>query len=55
MTAALRAAGDDESKIVVYEDAGHGFNADYRPSYNGPDAKDAWAKMLAWFKAHGVG
>jgi carboxymethylenebutenolidase len=54
MTAALRAAGDHDSEIIVYEDAGHGFNADYRPSYNAADAKDAWAKMLAWFKAHGA-
>ncbi|HUO21993.1 MAG TPA: dienelactone hydrolase family protein [Caulobacteraceae bacterium] len=54
MTSALQAAGDRDSKIIVYEDAGHGFNADYRASYNGADAKDAWAKMLAWFKAHGV-
>jgi carboxymethylenebutenolidase len=41
-----------ESK--VYPDAQHGFNADYRPSYNAGDAKDAWARMLAWFKDHGV-
>jgi carboxymethylenebutenolidase len=54
MTAALKAAGDSQSHIVVYPDAQHGFNADYRPSYNEADAKDGWAKMLAWFKAHGV-
>jgi carboxymethylenebutenolidase len=54
MTAALAAAGDSASKIIVYPDAGHGFNADYRASYNAEAAKDAWAKMLAWFKAHGV-
>lgn len=54
MRAALKAAGDAKSNITVYPDAQHGFNADYRPSYNEADAKDAWAKMLAWFKAHGV-
>lgn len=43
-----------KSEIIVYPDAQHGFNADYRPSYNEKDAKDAWAKMLAWFKANGV-
>ena len=53
MKAAL-AKGKSGSQINVYPDAGHGFNADYRPSYNEKDAKDAWAKMLAWFKAHGV-
>ena len=50
---ACKAAGKTcESK--VYPDTGHGFNADYRPSYNAADAKDAWARMLAWFKEHGV-
>ena len=54
MRAALKAAGDTKSNIIVYPDAQHGFNGDYRPSYNEKDAKDAWAKMLAWFKDHGV-
>jgi carboxymethylenebutenolidase len=57
MTAALKSAPAvaADSKIVVYADAQHGFNADYRPSYNKADAEDGWAKMLAFFKAHGVG
>jgi carboxymethylenebutenolidase len=55
MLAALKAAGDTTSNIIVYPDAQHGFNADYRPSYNEEAAKDGWSKMLAWFKAHGVG
>jgi carboxymethylenebutenolidase len=56
MTAALKTAPAvaADSKIIVYPDAQHGFNADYRPSYNETDAKDGWAKMLAFFKAHGV-
>lgn len=54
MRAALTAAGDTESKIIVYQNSPHGFNADYRPSYVEADAKDGWAKMVAWFKAHGV-
>ena len=41
--------------FVVYPDAPHGFNADYRPSYRPDAAKDGWARMLAWFKDHGVG
>jgi carboxymethylenebutenolidase len=53
MQAALKAA-NKPSEIVVYPDAGHGFNADYRPSYRPVDAKDAWQKMLAWFSRHGV-
>jgi carboxymethylenebutenolidase len=51
--AACKAAGKTcESK--VYPDTPHGFNADYRPSYRAEQAKDGWAKMLAWFKDHGV-
>lgn len=54
MREALKAAGDTQSVINVYPDSPHGFNADYRPSYRETDAKDAWAKMLSWFKVHGV-
>jgi len=54
MRAKLKAAGDAKSQITVYPDAQHGFNADYRPSYNEAAAKDAWAKMLAWLKSHDV-
>jgi len=48
------AKAHSKSQIVVYPDAGHGFNADYRPSYNEAAAKDGWQHMLAWFKDHGV-
>ncbi len=41
-------------EIVIYPDAGHGFHADYRPSYREADAKDGWARMLAWFKQYGA-
>jgi carboxymethylenebutenolidase len=41
-------------EIVIYPDAPHGFNADYRPSYNKDAAEDGWKRMLAWFAAHGV-
>jgi len=43
-----------KTEIIVYPDAQHGFNADYRPSYNAADAQDGWKRMLAWFNAHGV-
>ena len=55
MRAALAAAHKTDSEIIVYPDAGHGFHADYRDSYNPADAKDGWARMLAFFAAHGVG
>jgi len=51
---ACKAAGKT-CDMVVYPDAPHGFNADYRPSYRAEAAKDGWVKMLAWFKDHGVG
>ncbi len=54
MREALKAAGKTSSGIIVYPDAQHGFNADYRPSYGKRDAEDAWGKLLAHFKKHGV-
>jgi carboxymethylenebutenolidase len=53
MRAAL-AAVHSPSEIIVYPQAGHGFNADYRSSYNEPAAKDGWVRMLAWFHKYGV-
>ena len=53
MRAALKAAGKTD-EIKVYPDAQHGFHADYRASYNEADAKDGWARLIAFFKAHGV-
>ena len=35
--------------VVVYADGKHGFLDDTRPSYNGPDATDAFTKMTAWY------
>jgi carboxymethylenebutenolidase len=52
--AAKAKAAGKEVEIVIYPDAGHGFHADYRPSYNAADAADGWKKMLAWFHGHGV-
>lgn len=43
-----------QCQFIVYPGAGHGFAADYRPSYNAAAAKDGWRRMLAWFKTHGV-
>ncbi len=45
-------------EIVIYPDAGHGFFADYRPSYNAAAAADAWKRCTAffdkWLKAYGT-
>lgn len=48
------AKGKSGSRIVVYNDADHGFHADYRPTYNEKAAKDGWQAMLGWLKEHGV-
>jgi len=42
------------SKIIVYEDAGHAFYADYRPSYVKADAEASWRAATGWLKEHGV-
>jgi carboxymethylenebutenolidase len=41
-------------EIVIYPDAPHGFNADYRPSYRKDAAEDGWKRMLAWFAKYGA-
>lgn len=43
-----------KSEIVVYPNAGHGFHADYRPSFNREASEDAWKKLQDWFKRHGA-
>lgn len=52
MRGALHDAGKTNFKLELFPDAQHGFFADYRPSYNEKDAKQAWGEMLAWFKKY---
>lgn len=57
MKAALAASPDANAKastLVVYPEAGHAFNADYRSSYVEAAAKDGWQRCLAWLKANKV-
>ncbi|HVX35503.1 MAG TPA: dienelactone hydrolase family protein [Hyphomicrobium sp.] len=49
MKAALAAAGKT-AEFKIYSGAGHGFHADYRPSYNKEAAEDAWQQVASWFK-----
>jgi len=50
----LKGSGS-KSEFVVYAEAGHGFNADFRPDdYRKQDAEDGWKRMLAWFKLWGA-
>ncbi|WP_313003924.1 dienelactone hydrolase family protein [Brevundimonas sp.] len=51
MNDALAAAGKTDSQIILYDDAPHGFHADYRASYREADAKDGWRRLLALFEA----
>lgn len=54
MRAALAKAGKRNSRLEEFMDAGHGFFADYRPSYNEKDARQGWSELLAWFHRYGV-
>jgi carboxymethylenebutenolidase len=49
----MRAAAP-RAEIVIYPEAGHGFFADYRPSYHPAAAQDAWRRLLNWFQKHGA-
>jgi carboxymethylenebutenolidase len=57
MRAALKngSAAAKQSVIQLYPEAPHGFHADYRDSYREIDAKDAWGRMLIWFKKFKIG
>lgn len=52
MLAALAAAGNVTSELVLYPDTPHAFHADYRPSYRQREAEDGWARLEDWFGRH---
>ncbi len=54
MSLALGKARKRGSDIIVYAKSGHGFHADYRPSYDESAARDGWRRMLDFFAANGV-
>jgi carboxymethylenebutenolidase len=54
MREALAGAGKSASEIIIYEDAGHGFHADYRSSYVEADAHDGWQRLIAFFGFNGL-
>jgi carboxymethylenebutenolidase len=53
MTASLRGSGSG-SEIVVFPNVDHGFNADYRPTYDKVAATYAAKLAHDWLKDHGV-
>ena len=53
MQAGLEKSGSG-SEIVVFPNVSHGFNADYRPTYNKTAADYSWKLTRDWLKNHGV-
>ncbi|MFN0100473.1 MAG: dienelactone hydrolase family protein [Bryobacteraceae bacterium] len=49
MRAALK-----KGEIKVYDDADHGFHADYRPTYHKASADDGFRRLQEWFKRNGA-
>jgi carboxymethylenebutenolidase len=52
---AAAATSGQETEVVRYPEAGHGFHCDQRDSYEPKSAQDAWARTLAWFDDHLAG
>jgi len=48
----LKQHGNKNVEIKIYPGAGHGFHADYRPSYNKEAADDAWKLCTGWFNKY---
>lgn len=42
------------SEIIVFPAVSHGFNADYRPSYDKTAAQYGWKLTRDWLRSHGV-
>ena len=49
------ASSGQETELIRYPEAGHGFHCDQRESYEPKSAQDAWARTLAWFNHHLTG
>jgi carboxymethylenebutenolidase len=49
---AAAATSGQPTEVVRYPEAEHGFNCDQRASYHAASARDAWARMLAWFERY---
>ena len=52
---AAAASSGQETELIRYPEAGHGFHCDQRDSYEPKSAQDAWARTLAWFDRHLAG
>jgi len=54
MAATIARAAGKEVQIKIFPEAGHGFHADYRPTYRQDKAEDGWKRLLEFFKKNGV-
>ncbi|HZA96399.1 MAG TPA: dienelactone hydrolase family protein [Burkholderiaceae bacterium] len=52
MEAALKAAGNTRSEMVIFPDTPHAFYADYRPNYREQAADEGWKRLTAWFNEY---
>ncbi len=50
--AALKAAGNMRSEMVIFPNMPHAFFADYRPNYRKQAAEDGWERLTVWFKQY---
>ncbi|MDH4143943.1 MAG: dienelactone hydrolase family protein [Acidimicrobiia bacterium] len=46
------AAAGRPAEVEIFDDAGHAFLADYRPSYREGPAHALWPKLVSFFQAH---
>jgi len=46
------AASGQEARVDVYENAGHAFFADYRPTYRPGPAAELWAEVVPFLRQH---
>ncbi|HVB16384.1 MAG TPA: dienelactone hydrolase family protein, partial [Stellaceae bacterium] len=47
-----QAAGKKDVTTKIYQDAGHAFLADYRPSYREAAAHALWGDVVPFFSKH---
>jgi len=48
-------AAEQDSQIILFPGAPHGFHADYRGSYRALAASEGWRQLLQWFRARADG
>jgi carboxymethylenebutenolidase len=49
------ASSGQDTEVVRYPDAAHGFHCDRRADYEPSSAQDAWQRTLGWFDRYLLG